>query len=368
MSSRGVALLEHINLNVPSRAVAHSFYVCALGGAVHPIGTRKHQLHVNLGISQVHLPFAETPADGQGERCEDLGPLGADSWREATPADGSAYVGEPQRMGDGCVCVLWVRSVDASLARLRAAEGSGALADTSFAFAAAPSEGVDEGGEGQALAFKRPGRRTTRWSTEAGANGEAVRAVRVTCPWGNQFELREAPEGVRAALEPAAIGRHPGGGGDLCLGIAELNLPLVPPCGGARKLAALYAKAFEAEVACGEGEAAIALGPHQTLRFIESGEADPRAYWTQRRVHGWHLCIYVRQWDRARERALTMGLAKPSDRFAALDAPLEPVQFRMTDLVDEQGELLLALEHEVRSLSTRMCPLLEGRESRRDDV
>ena len=40
----------------------------------------------------------------------------------------------------------------------------------------------------------------------------------------------------------------------------------------------------------------------------------------------------------------------------------------MTDLVDEQGELLLALEHEVRSLSTRMCPLLEGRESRRDDV
>ena len=62
MSSRGVALLEHINLNVPSRAVAHSFYVGALGGAVHPIGTRKHQLHVNLGISQVHLPFAETPA------------------------------------------------------------------------------------------------------------------------------------------------------------------------------------------------------------------------------------------------------------------------------------------------------------------
>ena len=340
------ALLEHVNLNVPNRAAAHAFYVGALGVAVHPLGTRRHQLHVNLGVSQVHAPFADTPPDGVGEAVRDL-EGGSDSLREARVEDGSPYVGEAQVLAG--VVRLWVRSASRSLARLRAARAQPALAGTQFAFA------KDE-------------------SARAGELGCPGPVVRVTCPWGNAFELVEAPEDVREALEPSAIGAHPGGGGDECLALAGLELPVRP--GVARKLAAMYGEVFGMEVfeAAGLESAqaaawSVVVGPYQRLTFVESADApDPREYWTSRRTRGWHLCVYVRGWAEARERATAAGVAKPSDRFAALDAPLEPVQFRCTDLRAPGGELLLSLEHEVRSLQTRMCPLLEGMEGRRADV
>jgi len=57
-------LLEHVNLNIPSALAGHAFYVGILGGALNPSGTRPWQLHVNLGASQFHLPFAATPPQG----------------------------------------------------------------------------------------------------------------------------------------------------------------------------------------------------------------------------------------------------------------------------------------------------------------
>ncbi|KAJ1630076.1 hypothetical protein T492DRAFT_907122 [Pavlovales sp. CCMP2436] len=49
-------LLEHINVNVPDRELARKFYVTALGGIENPSGTNERQLHVNVGVSQFHLP------------------------------------------------------------------------------------------------------------------------------------------------------------------------------------------------------------------------------------------------------------------------------------------------------------------------
>ena len=45
--------LEHVNLNITSRNKAMRFYCGTLGGVLHPIGTLSHQIHVNLGLSQV---------------------------------------------------------------------------------------------------------------------------------------------------------------------------------------------------------------------------------------------------------------------------------------------------------------------------
>ena len=45
--------LEHVNLNITSRYKAMEFYCDTLGGVLNPIGTLSHQIHVNLGLSQV---------------------------------------------------------------------------------------------------------------------------------------------------------------------------------------------------------------------------------------------------------------------------------------------------------------------------
>lgn len=43
-----LALLDHINLNVPDRDMATSFYVQALGGQINPETTNARQVHVNV--------------------------------------------------------------------------------------------------------------------------------------------------------------------------------------------------------------------------------------------------------------------------------------------------------------------------------
>ena len=50
-------LFEHINLNICEKSVAERFYVHGLGGKVNEPTTNERQLHVNLGLSQFHLPF-----------------------------------------------------------------------------------------------------------------------------------------------------------------------------------------------------------------------------------------------------------------------------------------------------------------------
>jgi len=48
-------LLEHVNLNIPDRDVAHAFYVDGLGGRLNTKATNFRQVHVNAGLSQFHL-------------------------------------------------------------------------------------------------------------------------------------------------------------------------------------------------------------------------------------------------------------------------------------------------------------------------
>lgn len=314
-------LLEHVNLNVPNRAVAKQFWVNAIGGAIHPRGTRKHQLHVNLGISQVHLPFADTPPDGVGEPVVDL-EGGSDSFREAVVADGSPYVGEAQLLRGSMT--LWVRSAEKARIRLHAAAESTILSETAFAF-------EDEGGA----------------------------LIRTRCPFGNTVLLREASGALANELE--RLGAHAGGGGENPLAIASVAVPI--PVGMGQPIADFYTdflglaasttRSAATAAAATETETTISVGPHQELVFTETKDApDPDEYWKDRRVRGWHLCLYVRDWATAKKKCFDGGAARESDRYAALDRPLEDCQFRLFALPGG-----LALEHEVRSPRAPMCPL-----------
>ena len=58
-------LFEHINLNVPDVELARAFYVRGLGGQENPVGTNARQLHINMGSSQLHLPFRASIANNE---------------------------------------------------------------------------------------------------------------------------------------------------------------------------------------------------------------------------------------------------------------------------------------------------------------
>jgi len=57
-------LLEHVNLNIPNASLGEKFYVDLLGGQLNPVGTTPWQVHINLGASQLHCPFAALPSHG----------------------------------------------------------------------------------------------------------------------------------------------------------------------------------------------------------------------------------------------------------------------------------------------------------------
>ncbi len=60
-------LLEHLNLNIPMhrKEEAEAFYVTSLGGVLHPRNTNERQIHVNVGLSQFHLPYKYSVKGGE---------------------------------------------------------------------------------------------------------------------------------------------------------------------------------------------------------------------------------------------------------------------------------------------------------------
>mmetsp|Transcript_18503 Transcript_18503/g.60239 ORF Transcript_18503/g.60239 Transcript_18503/m.60239 type:complete len:328 (+) Transcript_18503:654-1637(+) len=322
----GLVLLEHINLNTPNRADCVAFYHSALRAALSPIGTKRHQLHINAGLFQFHLPFAKSPDSADA----DPGPItdlvgGKDSVREVTLSDGDAYLGVGQtHLG---TLSLWAApdALEEVQERLRAI--------------GAPVLGSS--------------------AEELGAEASVVRT---RCPHGNSIELWPAPAEV--AADVARAGAHTGGGGSVVVGLRELRLRV--GVGNAHKIANFYRKVLGAQVRVTEGEmvrAEVVTGPHQQLVFEEATNAPPPHLYTQDpRTHGWHIALYVRDWAGSRDRCEALGLlARSPTRFAALDSPLERVQYRIIDVVDpDTGERLLELEHELRSLAFPSCPLTEA--------
>ena len=59
-------LLEHVNLNIPKvdAALVRQFFE-ELGAAFNPTGSNERQVHVNVGVSQFHLPFVHSISSGE---------------------------------------------------------------------------------------------------------------------------------------------------------------------------------------------------------------------------------------------------------------------------------------------------------------
>ena len=149
--------------------------------------------------------------------------------------------------------------------------------------------------------------------------------IAVTCPWGNR---------IRCHAPDPRFGR-------IALGIAYVELETAP--GTATGIANFYERFFGAPVVRpsseGDAVARVAIGGRQALVFRESGATLPP-------YDGHHIAIYVANFSgphaRLKERAL---ITEESD----------PFQYRFVDIVDpDSGELLFALEHEVRSLTHPM--------------
>ena len=142
-----LALLEHVNLNVPDHDAAYAFYVTALGGVVNPKTTNERQLHVNVGASQFHLLL------------------------QASFAEGIEKVTIPQ---------VWAGHIEL--------------------WSREPLETIQQ-------RLTEAGRSFTREEASAASGGKPH--LLAVCPWGNRYLVRTAPDGFNAEAHgshPGGIG------------------------------------------------------------------------------------------------------------------------------------------------------------------
>jgi len=146
--------------------------------------------------------------------------------------------------------------------------------------------------------------------------------VEATCPWGNRYRCHApAPQY-----------------GDTDLAIAYLVFDV--PVGAARGIARFYEQILETsatvEGKAGSETAVISVSATQRLHFRETGRPQPD-------YDGHHIQVYVSDFSGPHRRLLERGLVtEESDEY----------QYRFRDLVDpDNGRILFAIEHEVRSLT-----------------
>lgn len=140
--------------------------------------------------------------------------------------------------------------------------------------------------------------------------------TRVTCPWGNQFQVYD--HGPESAMD---------------LGLAYLDMQ-VPPASAAG-IARFYETVMGCAASVAGGQARVRMGRNQTLRFTETAASMP-AY------DGHHVAVYVADFSGPHRCLAARGLiTEESDAH----------QYRFQALYDpDTGATLTELEHEVRSL------------------
>ena len=146
--------------------------------------------------------------------------------------------------------------------------------------------------------------------------------VDVTCPWGNRLRVH-APDPVRF--------------GAMLLGMPCVEVDIAP--GRAPRVAAFYAQVLGARAHAGvDGEggfARVPIGLGEGLLFRETARPAP-AY------DGHHIQIAVADFSGVHKRLLERVLITEESSQS---------QYRFQDIVDpDSGEVLLTLEHEVRSM------------------
>ena len=158
------------------------------------------------------------------------------------------------------------------------------------------------------------------WSAEDGH-------VAVTGPWGNRFRCH--PPGPRF--------------GDMLMGIpyVEFNVP----SGTAEGIGQFYEQVLGATYSSpdgGSGVAKVRVGRNQKLIFRETSEPIPS-------YDGHHVAIYIANFSGPYDQLKRRDLF--TEEVGRLPFNTRQSQYRFRDIVDPKtGELLLSLEHEIRSL------------------
>ena len=315
-----LALLEHVNLNIPDRDKAHAFYVEALGGLENPKTTNERQLHVNVGASQFHLLLQYSYADG-------VVPVKvAQVW--------SGHI------------ELWSRE---SLHAIK--------------------ERMDKNGSECMIKERGPG---------------GMPFLLCSCPWGNKYIVRTAPSGFNPTLHGAHPGGSasliamtrvvhlvPVGLAkslyqfwtDTMDGNCELVEHPPPPDGG--------------DDGVPKAHCIVRFASGQQLIFDEKDDAPPANAYDLDEACAYHIALYIDHVDafaKAFEQCETEGRLYANPRFAASppefgnamswDAVETCGQFRIKDLSEGRERPAapsppdgFVLEVEVRSVSHRSCPL-----------
>jgi hypothetical protein len=236
-------------------------------------------------------------------------------------------LGKSQRLNG--YMVVWVEDLNASLKRIESACGPTA----------------------------NPALSTFNYDAEATILGK--RAISLTCAAGNMFYLIQAPKLSIKSLRSYA--RHEGGGG-APLGFAQMAIYV--KSNTVKRIGDFYSKYFNPLMSISDDGKSldIVTGPYQVLTFVEDGEKarDPDYYLTHPREGSYHICIYINNFDTVKEKLEKDNLIyKPFKSVYFDEIPtIKMTQIRLVRICDViTKELLLCLEHEVRSEESAMNPM-----------
>eukprot|EP00475_Leptophrys_vorax_P029513 TRINITY_DN4342_c0_g1_i1.p1 TRINITY_DN4342_c0_g1~~TRINITY_DN4342_c0_g1_i1.p1 ORF type:complete len:335 (+),score=82.69 TRINITY_DN4342_c0_g1_i1:38-1042(+) len=300
-----VVFFEHVNVNVTDKEIASEFYLTGLGLTRDPyerigLGT----MWINCGRQQIHLPHTKEPNVLRGR-----------------------------------IILAMPSSLDKLSKSLAAVSKSLAKFNTKLAFEeidlAKPQESMSK----QPLHYL----------------GNEGKAMRVTCPWGNEFICFEAapwpsPLSIRGNLGMPIVEFHcPKGAlpairhvyGDLLKAIVE-ELPEHT----SHEVVDAEEK-LDDQFSGGQG-ISVVVGPSQRLVFVEVDNL--AAY------DGYHLQLYVTDFCAAYKRFHAEGLTWNNSRFDdksdSLELAISYFQFRFKDFVDpETKQVVYELEHEIRAVT-----------------
>ena len=152
----------------------------------------------------------------------------------------------------------------------------------------------------------------------AASSREVGGAVEVTCPWGNRIRCH-APD--------------PGRFGPMVLGMPYVELDTPP--GTASRIARFYREVMDNPADASDGVARVPVGADCTLLYSET--PDMRADY-----QGDHIQISLADFAGPHAKLVGRGLVTEESNEH---------QYRFQDIVDlDTGELLVTVEHEVRSM------------------
>lgn len=213
----------------------------------------------------------------------------------------------------------------------------------------------------------------------------------VTDPWGNEFSIMASddPDEDRAAdvgAQPLIDGHEPSEG----LKLEDLTV-YVPQTASLHGIGRFYEHVLGApaiEELGSESSISISMGERQTLTFQhhpdgpdvevfhhdfrddEQDESSSLPHYPSN--HGPHISLYVSDLAKAYQSAAKLGVTYVNPRFKrraySEEEALDQCMFRIIEIIDpldENKEVILYLEHEVRSAKTKdgkkykSCPLNE---------